>query len=135
MISMCAHKTALQYTFRLYLNADGKRIIGKGGAQILDAIEKHGSMTAAAKELHMSYKFIWDYLTRMRRRLKTRVILTHRGGTRRTKRKGGGGTTLTPTAMALLKNYQETERRIHAIISKRKIRAIDRPAQKARKQV
>lgn len=127
MISMHEHRRTLEYTFRLYLNADGKRILGKGGAQILGAIDKHGSMVTAAKELHMSYKFMWDYLTRMRKRLKKPIIVTHRGGTRHTKRKGGGGTTLTPIAMALLKDYEATEKRLHTILSKKKIRIIERP--------
>jgi molybdate transport system regulatory protein len=126
VIWMCAHRRNLEYSFRLYLNAGGKRILGKGGAQILSAINRHGSMTMAARELHMSYKFMWDYLTRMRKRLEKPVIVTHRGGTRRTRRKGGGGTTLTPTAKALLKDYEATEKRLHRILSKKKVRIRER---------
>jgi molybdate transport system regulatory protein len=69
----------LQYTFRLYLNADGQRILGKGGAQILEAVEEYGAIAEAAKELEMSYKFAWDYLIRMRRRQHQPVVVTHRG--------------------------------------------------------
>jgi molybdate transport system regulatory protein len=108
----------LQYTFRLYLNADGKRVLGKGGAQILEAIDQYGSITVAAKHLHMSYKFVWDYLTRMRSRLKKTIIMTHRGGMRR---RGGGGATLTPLAKTLLRNYWATERRLNRALSKRRI--------------
>jgi molybdate transport system regulatory protein len=119
---MHRNKRTFQYAFRLYLNVDGKRVLGKGGAQILEAIDRQGSITAAAKELHMSYKFVWDYLTRMSNRLNKPVIVTRRGGTRHRKRKGGGGTRLTPLANALLKNYRATENRLHATISKTKIR-------------
>lgn len=38
--AMKDRKTTLQYSFRLYLNIDGERLIGKGGAEILDAIER-----------------------------------------------------------------------------------------------
>jgi molybdate transport system regulatory protein len=116
---MCARKTNLQYAFRLYLNADGQRVLGKGGAQILEAVEEYGSIAAAAKELEMSYKFAWDYLVRMRRRLHQPVIVTHRGGTRDGKKKGGGGTMLTPVARALLKEFRETERLMRNILTKR----------------
>jgi len=116
---MCARKRNLQYTFRLYLNVDGQRLLGKGGAQILEAVDEYGSIAAAAEELEMSYKFTWDYLIRMRRRLHQPVIVTHRGGTRNGKKKGGGGTTLTPIARALLKEFRETERFMQNILTKR----------------
>ena len=116
---MCARKRNLQYTFRLYLNADSQRVLGKGGAQILEAIDEYGSIAAAAEELEMSYKFTWDYLIRMRRRLHQPVIVTRRGGTRDGKKKGGGGTTLTPAARALLKEFRETERLMRSMLVKR----------------
>jgi len=117
---MCARKGKLQYTFRLYLNADGQRVLGKGGAQILEAIDECGSISAAADELEMSYKFTWDYLIRMRRRLHQPVIATRRGGTRGGgKRRGGGGTTLTPAARALLKEFRDTERILESALMKR----------------
>ena len=111
----------LQYTFRLYLNADGQRVLGKGGAQILEAVEEYGSIAEAAEELEMSYKFVWAYLTRMRRRLHRPLIVTHRGGVQSKKKKGGGGTTLTPVARALLKEFKETERLVQNIVSKKQI--------------
>jgi molybdate transport system regulatory protein len=123
---MRENKRTFQYAFRLYLNLNEKRVLGKGGAQILEAIDEHGSIAAAAKELHMSYKFVWDYLTRMSNRLNRPVIITHRGGTLHRKTKGGGGTRLTPLANALLRNYRSTERRLHATISKTKIPTVAR---------
>lgn len=117
---MRAHKRTFQYTFRLYLNVDGKRVLGKGGAQILEAIDKHGSIAAAAEQLEMSYKFVWDYLGRMRARLKRPIIITRRGGTRRGKRKGGGGAILTPIAKALLQDFRETEALLRETLSKKR---------------
>jgi molybdate transport system regulatory protein len=116
---MGARKANLEYTFRLYLNSDDQRVLGKGGAQILEAVDECGSITAAAKKLEMSYKFTWDYLTRMRRRLHQPVIVTYRGGTRAGKKKGGGGTMLTPSARKLLKEFKETERQVQNVLKKR----------------
>jgi len=121
---MCARKRKLQYTFRLYLNADGQRVLGKGGAQILEAIDECGSISAAAEELEMSYKFTWDYLIRMRKRLRQPVIVTRRGGTRGGEKKGGGGTTLTPAARALLNEFRETERLLESVLLKRERSAL-----------
>jgi molybdate transport system regulatory protein len=116
---MRRHRGTFQYTFRLYLNADGKRVLGKGGAQILEAIDKYGSIDGAAKKLQMSYKFVWDYLTRMRRILKEQIILTHRGGTGPRKKRGGGGATLTPVARKLLKEYRSTQALVHRALRTR----------------
>ncbi len=110
---MKQRKKSLQYDFRLYLNIDGERLIGKGGAEILDAIAKCGSIAAAAEELDMSYRFVWDYLNRMKERFGRPVILTRRGGMRRAERKGGGETTLTQSARALLRDYRAKEKLVH----------------------
>lgn len=110
---MRQRKKSLQYDFRLYLNIDGERLIGKGGAEILDAIVKCGSIAAAAEELDMSYRFVWDYLNRMKERFGRPVILTRRGGMRRAERKGGGETTLTQPARALLRDYRAKEKLVH----------------------
>ena len=111
----------MQYAFRLYLNCDGQRLLGKGGAQILEAIAECGSIAEAAEELDMSYKFVWAYITRMRRRLRRPLVTTRRGGTQSGNRKGGGGATLTPTARALLKEFKETEHVLQNIVSKRRL--------------
>ena len=50
-------KGKLEYTFGLYLNADGRRVFGKDGAEIPEALEEYGSVAAAAKKLEISYKF------------------------------------------------------------------------------
>jgi molybdate transport system regulatory protein len=109
-----------EYSLRLYLNANGKRVLGKGGAQILEAIEDCGSISAAAEELGMSYKFVWDYLVRMRRIVKTPIVITYRGGGGG-RRKGGGGTALTPFARNILDEFHSTETSLKKLLKSRRI--------------
>jgi len=109
VLKLTIHERDLQFSYRLYLSAFGKRVIGKGGAQILEAIDQYGSITVAAQELGMSYRFVWNYLRRIRRIIGEPVISTHRGGTGLRKRRGGGGTVLTSTGKNLLKEYKATE--------------------------
>jgi len=116
--SLSSRRTKLQYSFRLYLNnAAGERVLGKGGAQILEAIKEHGSIVLAAKKLDMSYKFVCDYLVRMKKRLGEPIVVTHRGGADPGKRKGGGGTALTPLAGNLLREFESTQRLICKTLS------------------
>ncbi len=108
----------MEYKHRLYVYSSGKRVLGKGGAQILEAIDKRGSIASAAKSLGMSYKFVWDYLTRMRRIVKKPVVVTRRGGAGLQRKRGGGGAALTPTAKSLLKQFRLTERSINSLLAK-----------------
>jgi len=91
---------------------DGKRVLGKGGAQILNAVDRLGSLTAAAKELRMSYRFVWNSIHRTEDRLGKRVVVTRRGGLPHSSRKGGGSTKLTPFGNALLRDYRKMEERL-----------------------
>ena len=113
-------RRSLFYSFRLYLNANGERVLGKGGALILEAIDEHGSIALAAEELGMSYKFVWDYLGRMKQRLGRPLIMSRRGGTLHTRRRGGGGTTLTPLGRRLLGDFRATETQVRRMLSERK---------------
>jgi molybdate transport system regulatory protein len=121
---MKSHKASLQYTFRLYVVSDGKRVLGKGGAQILTAVDRLGSISAAARHLHMSYRFVWNYVSRMEERLGKPVIVTRRGGTIRGRRKGGGGAKLTRVAMVLLENYKTTEARLQKDLASAKCKPL-----------
>jgi len=118
--SLSIRRMKLRYAFRLYLNnAAGERVLGKGGAQILEAIKEHGSIVEAAKNLNMSYKFVCDYLVRMKKRLGEPIVVTHRGGLDPLKRKGGGGTALTPLAGNFLREFESTQRLICKTLSSR----------------
>jgi len=121
-----------EYSFRLYLNADSKRVLGKGGAQILEAIEECGSISGAAQKLGMSYKFMWDYLTRIRRIVKTPIVVTYRGGAER-HRKGGGGTTLTPFAKKMLEEFHSTEANLKKMLTRRRILLANESSTKRKK--
>jgi molybdate transport system regulatory protein len=119
-------KKAFQYSYRLYLNFSGKRVLGKGGAQILEAIDECGSIAGAAEKLGMSYRFVWNYITRMRRILKEPVVLTRRGGIGHHKRRGGGGAELTARARSLLKEYRSTEGLVKRALRSKNRRSLNR---------
>ena len=97
-------------------------MLGKGGAQILDAVDRLGSISAAANELQMSYRFVWNYIGRMEDRLGRPVIVTRRGGAPHVRRKGGGGAELTRIAKALVEDYSVTEEQVRKVLAARKVR-------------
>jgi molybdate transport system regulatory protein len=89
---------------KIWLECGEKPVIGRGGAQILEAIKEEGSISGAARKTGMSYRYIWDYLERVEEALPKPVITTFRGG------KSGGGARLTEFGETVLKEYQRMEK-------------------------
>lgn len=94
--------------FRLWLEYEGKPILGKGGYEILDAIEKYGSVSMATKVTGYSYRFVLNYLKKIKERTGEPAIEAFKGGAREG-RKGGGGAKLTETGKQLLAEYRRFE--------------------------
>ena len=98
---------------RIWLEKNRRPVLGKGGALILEAIEKTGSISGAAKALGMSYRYVWDRLADMERVLGQPVIETHRGGATR------GGAVLTEVGKGLLSEYRRLEKFISQVLDDR----------------
>ena len=87
-------------------DGSGEVIFGLGRLKMLEAIERHGSIQAAAKELKMSYRALWGRITATEARMGRRLLTRNIGGA------SGGGSRLTPFAKKLLENFREIHRRI-----------------------
>lgn len=76
-----------------------------GGERIalLAAIGEHGSITAAAKAVGLSYKAAWDAIDAMNNSAGEPLVVRAAGG------KGGGGTVLTERAASLIRTYRVLE--------------------------
>ena len=94
----------LELKARVWIEKDGKPVIGKGGAEILRAIEKHSSLSRAARELGMSYRFAWMYINRMESASGLKVVRRERGG------REGGRMVLTDEGRELLEIYERAEK-------------------------
>lgn len=95
---------ALNLKIRLTL---GREIaVGPGKADLLEAVQVRGSISAAARSLGMSYKRAWYLLDTMNRLFRAPVVETLKGGS------GHGGAQLTPTGAQVLAHYRAIE--VHA---------------------
>jgi molybdate transport system regulatory protein len=97
---------------KIWFEKDGKPFLGKGGAQILEAIRNEKSVSKAAKKLGMSYRYVWNYVYRMNSVLSEPVVKAYRGG-----KQGGGGANLTSLGEELLKEYKRIEKHINEALS------------------
>jgi len=90
--------------FRVRVTAGDVIAIGPGKIELLEAIERTGSITAAAKRLGMSYRRAWILLDTVNRSLREPAVDSARGGEQ------GGGSALTEAGRRLVALYRRIER-------------------------
>ena len=73
--------------------------IGPGKAKLLESIRDTGSISAAARDMGMSYKRAWVLLDSINRAFTEPVVTAAPGGA------GGGGARLTPFGAEVLERY------------------------------
>ena len=105
---------------KVWLERGGSHLLGEGGAEILEAIDRLGSISMAAEELGMSYKYVWDYIARIQRSLGRAVVETYRGG-----RKGGGGAKLTEAGRTLLAEFRRVKGRLAGALEEVAYRGVE----------
>lgn len=81
----------------------GDMVFGSGRLRILTAIEEQGSILAAAKELHMSYRAVWGKIKATEERLGRPLLSRRVGGAQ------GGGSELTPLGRALIERFRQLQ--------------------------
>lgn len=74
---------------RLWIEGPDGAFLGYGRVMLLERIREHGSITAAARSMDMSYRHAWKLVDSMNRESTTPVVEKNTGG------RGGGGAALT----------------------------------------
>lgn len=85
--------------------------IGPGKAELLHLIDSTGSISAAAREMGMSYRRAWTLVETMNSSFREPVVMAATGG------KGGGGATVTDFGREALKRYREMEEKAAASVT------------------
>lgn len=80
-----------------------EEMIGPGKAELLERIERCGSIAAAGREMSMSYKRAWELVGTLNAMFRDPLVESTRGGP------GGGGAILTETGRAVLAHYRAFE--------------------------
>ena len=88
----------------LRINLDPEGRIGPGKIELLEHIATFGSISAAARQMKMSYKHAWDLIDEMNRLFGKPVVSAQTGGKR------GGGAQLTNVGLAVVARFRAIER-------------------------
>lgn len=77
--------------------------LGPGRAVLLEAIADTGSISAAARQMGMSYRRAWNLVDAMNKEFRTPVVETSAGGRR------GGGAVVTELGREVVRRYRSIE--------------------------
>jgi len=87
--------------------------VGPGKVALLEAIQRSGSLSEAARQLGMSYRRAWLLLDELNRSFTEPVVTTAVGGA------NGGGAVLTPSGLRLIEAFRVVEREANTLARKR----------------
>jgi molybdate transport system regulatory protein len=97
-------KAKIQMRPRLRVIAGRNIALGPGKVQLLELLQKTGSITKAAREMKMSYMRAWTLIRTMNRCFKEPIVVSTHGGAH-----GGGGAELTDAGRKILALYQKMD--------------------------
>jgi len=84
-----------------WLTLDGEFLLGPRYVQLLEGIERTGTIREGCQATRMSYRTCLSRIRRMEAAVGAPLVLTHRGGTAR------GSASLTPLARRLVRLYRK----------------------------
>ena len=88
---------------RIRIVFDGDEVMGPGKAELLERIDRCGSIAAAGREMEMSYKRAWMLVEEMNAAFSDPLVTSARGGAK------GGGAQVTATGLAVISHYRAAE--------------------------
>jgi molybdate transport system regulatory protein len=95
---------------KLWIEVDGEPVFGRGRRFLLEAIDAHGSINRAAKEVGISFRKAWSHVKVMEDRLGIKLVERQTGG------RNGGGAIVTKEAKEFLKRYEALDLGIRKIV-------------------
>ena len=97
---------------RLWVERSGEAILGPGRLELLEAIDRCHSISAAARDLGMSYRRAWLLVESINRAAGDVLVQRQTGG------RDGGGAELTPQGHAAIRVYHELQARVQHTVDR-----------------
>ena len=89
----------------------GAPAMGPGKAELIERIAQTGSISAAARDMGMSYRRAWQLVESLNATYREPVVITAIGGQR------GGGATVTPYGRQIAAHFRSMEDKASAAIA------------------
>lgn len=98
---------------------DGRVALSDWRIALLEAVDKHGSLVAAARAMGVPHRTAWQRVQEMQTRLGMRLVETVSGGA------GGGSSRLTPAAENLVRRYRALRQGLDEMVRQRFVARFD----------
>jgi molybdate transport system regulatory protein len=98
---------------KVWLEKDGKLLMGWGRATLLERIDQLGSISAAAKSMKLAYRNAWLWVEAMNRLSQKPLVEKGTGGAH------GGYARLTDEGRRIVREYLERRARVHEMLKKK----------------
>lgn len=97
---------------KVWLEKDGKLLMGWGRATLLERIDQLGSISAAARSMKLAYRNAWLWVEAMNRLSPKPLVEKSTGGAR------GGYARLTEEGRRIVREYKEKRKSVRDIINR-----------------
>jgi len=84
---------------RIWIEGPEGTFLGYGRVVLLERIIEHGSISAAARSMEMSYRHAWELVDSMNRQSRSPVVVKSTGG------RGGGGALVTDAGEQAIETF------------------------------
>jgi molybdate transport system regulatory protein len=98
---------------------DGRVVLSEWRVPLLEAVERHGSLSAAARELGIPHRTAWQRVQEMEERLGAKLLETSSGGA------SGGRSRLTKAARGFIDRYHHVRTGLDEQVQERFLAAFD----------
>lgn len=105
-------ETTETYSIKLQIMSGSKIAMGPGKADLLEAIQKTGSIAAAGRAMGMSYKRAWDLVEVMNICFSGPLVEKSKGGA------GKGGATITPLGLTVMGQYRALQAKSNSAVER-----------------
>lgn len=95
---------------KVWLEKDGKLLMGSGRVRLLEQIDELGSISAAARSMKLAYRNAWLWVEAMNRLAPSPLVEKATGGAH------GGYARLTDAGRRIIKDYREKRARVRKIL-------------------
>jgi molybdate transport system regulatory protein len=96
----------IEIQLEIHIRRNGALLFKPATINLLRAIQREGSLSTAARRMHISYQHAWAVIDSANRAASQPMATKQRGGT------GGGGTMLTAYGVTVLREYGDIEREV-----------------------
>ena len=106
-------ETGIVIKTKVWLEKDGKLLMGWGRATLLERIDELGSISAAAKSMKLAYRNAWLWVEAMNRLSPYPLVEKATGGAH------GGYARLTDEGRRIVQEYLQRRARVHKMLKKK----------------